>query len=73
MNEDIHLAANAIFSAYTYTTVYASVGASPTINDVVVVMVAGSSIKMIIKKISPTPGIYVLGRPKHIVPKFING
>ena len=73
MNEDIHLASDAIFSAFTYTTVYASVGASPTINDVVVVMVAGVTLKIIVKSISATAGIYVLGRPKHRVPQDING
>ena len=73
MNEDIHDSPNAVLSAYTYTQVYASAALSPTINGTVVPMVAGSSIKIIVKSISATAGIFVLGRPKHIVPQYING
>ena len=36
MNEDIHASADANTTGYTYTQVYASVAASPTINGVVV-------------------------------------
>jgi hypothetical protein len=62
---DIHSiivpASGATFSAYSYTEVYAGAGGAPTINGVSVTMAAGSSIKIKVKSISATPGIYLLG------------
>lgn len=62
---DIHSiivsAASANFSAHSYTEVYAGSGGSPTINGVSVTMAAGSSIKIKVRSISATSGIYVLG------------
>jgi hypothetical protein len=73
MNEVIHLAANAVFSANTYTAVYCSAAGTPTINGVAVPMVAGSSIIILVKTISATAGIYVIGRQRLIAPSVING
>ena len=60
-NSIIHTAANANVTAFTYTQVYASAGASPTINDVVVPMVAGAVIDILVRTISSTGGIFVIG------------
>jgi hypothetical protein len=62
---DIHSilvsASSANFSAHSYTEVYAGSAASPTINGVAVTMGAGSSIKVKVRSISATAGVYLLG------------
>jgi len=73
MNEVIHLAADAVFSDFTYTAVYASSGASPEINGVSVPMVAGSTLVILVKSITATAGIYVVGRQRLVAPLVING
>jgi hypothetical protein len=73
MNEEIHASADADTTGYTYTQVYCSVAASPTINGVVVPMIAGSYMPIIIRTISATNNIFVLGRKKLIAPSVING
>lgn len=73
MNEVIHLAADAVFSAYTYTAVYAGSAASPVINGVTVTMAAGSNVVILVKSISATAGVFVIGRQRLIAPSVING
>ena len=60
----IHTAANADLSAYTYTEVYAGAGASPTINGTAVTMAAGSLLPILVRSISATAGVFVLGDKK---------
>lgn len=57
----IHSASSANVTAYTYTKVYASAAASPTINDVVVPMTAGLVLPILVRKISATANIFVIG------------
>lgn len=73
MNEVIHASADANFTGYTYTQVYASVGATPTINGTEVPMIAGSYMPIIVQSISSTANIFVLGRKKLVSPTQING
>jgi hypothetical protein len=54
-------AANANFSAHSYTEVYAGAAATPTINGVAVTMGAGSSISLWVRSISATANVYLLG------------
>lgn len=67
---DIHSiilpAANANFTAHTYTQVYAGAAASPTINGVAVTMAAGSSINIHVRTISATANVYVLGENQDV-------
>lgn len=73
MNEVIHLAANVVLSAYTYTQVYASVTATPTINGTVVSLVAGAFLPILVQSITPTANVYCVGRIRLISPQIING
>ena len=57
----IHTAAAADLTAYTYTKVYAGAGATPTINGTVVTMAAGSLIPILVRSISATAGVFVIG------------
>lgn len=57
----IHLAADADFTNYVYTVVYAGANATPTINGTVVTMGLGSSFNINLKSISATANVYVLG------------
>lgn len=57
----IHPASGATLSAYCYTTVYASADATPTINGTPVSLGGGSSIKILVRSISATPNVFVLG------------
>lgn len=57
----IHEASNANLTAFTYTQVYAGAGVSPTINDVTVNMAAGSTLDILVRSISSTPNVYVIG------------
>jgi len=57
----IHAAGDAVVSAFTYTQVYCGVAGSPTINDTVVPMVAGATIDILVRTISGTAGIFVIG------------
>lgn len=61
------------FTAYTYTQVYAGSAASPIINGTTVTMAAGSSILILVKSISSTAGVYVIGRKRITPPLVING
>lgn len=55
-------ASTANFTAHTYSEVYAGTTASPTINGVIVPMVAGTTIKMTVRSITgDTGGIYLFG------------
>ncbi len=57
----IHSASTANTTAFTYSQVYASIAASPTINGQLVPMAAGSSLDINVNTISATIGIFVLG------------
>ena len=69
-NNDVYsiivAAANANFSAHSYTQVYAGAAATPTINGVVVTMAAGSSIEIKVKSISATANVYLLGENQDV-------
>lgn len=54
------------FTAHTYTQVYAGAAATPTINGLVVTMAAGSSLDIIVKSISSTANVYLLGENKDV-------
>jgi hypothetical protein len=62
---DIHsiivAAANANFTAHSYTEIYANVAASPTVNGVAIALAAGQSIKIKVKSISATANVFLLG------------
>jgi hypothetical protein len=73
LNDVIHSAANADFTGYTYTQVYAQVSASPVINGTTVTLPAGMSIPMLIRTISPTGDVFVIGKKNIIVPQYLNG
>jgi len=49
------------FSAHSYTEVYAATTVTPIINGVSVSMVAGTSIKIVVRSISNGTGTYLLG------------
>lgn len=57
----IHASADADFANYMYYEIYASAAATPTINGVVVSMGASSTLPIILKAISSTANVYVLG------------
>ena len=61
INSIIHLAASADTTGYTYTSVYAGAGASPVINGTTVLMAAGSTIDVLVRTISPTASVFVIG------------
>ena len=67
---DIHsiivAAANANFSAHTYTQVFAGADATPTINGVSVTMAGSSILNIKVKSISSTANIYLLGEKKDV-------
>jgi len=68
---DIHSiivpAANANFTAHTYTQVYAGAAASPTINGIAVTMAAGSVINIKVRSISATANVYLLGENLDVI------
>ena len=68
---DIHSiivpAANANFTAHTYTQVYAGATAFPTINGIAVTMVAGSVINIKVRSISATAKVYLLGENLDVI------
>lgn len=69
----IHASADADLTGYTYTSVYASAAATPTINGTAVAMIAGGTINVLVKSITSTANVYVLGRKRLIPPQVING
>ena len=69
----IDAAADANFSANTYTRVYASSAATPTINGTVIPLIAGGSIEVLVQSISATANVFVIGRKKNLPPSLING
>tara|TARA_R110000796_G_scaffold58413_5_gene134907 strand:- start:14957 stop:15193 length:237 start_codon:yes stop_codon:yes gene_type:complete len=75
INSVIHAAADAEVSAYTYTKIYASVTASPVINGTTVPLVAGFTIELLVKTITPTANVFVIGYSKLLErsPTVING
>ena len=75
LNSVIHAAADAELTGFTYTRIYASTAASPVINGTTVSMAAGSSIEILVKSISSTNNIFVIGYSKTIEksPTVING
>ena len=68
---DIHSiivpAANANFTAHTYTQVYAGAAATPTINGIAVTMAAGSFINIKVRSISATANVYLLGENLDVI------
>jgi hypothetical protein len=57
----IHEASSANTTGYTYIQVYAGAAATPTINGVAVNMAAGSTIDVVVKSISATSNVFVIG------------
>jgi len=64
INSIIHTAADADLTGFTYTQVYAGAGATPTINGTAVVMAAGSTIDILVRSITPTGSVFVIGDKK---------
>lgn len=58
---------------HIYTQVYAGASATPIINGSAVSMVAGVTLSILVKTISGTPDIFVLGQKRIVVPTQING
>lgn len=71
----IHEAANADLTNFAYTEIYAGANATPTINGVAVTMAAGTTLDVVVKSISATANVYVLGEPKSTYnpPSIIGG
>jgi len=63
----IRAAADADFVNELYFQVYASQTASPTVNGVAINMGASSSIDIIVKSISSTANVFVIGDKKDSV------
>jgi len=61
INSIIHTAASADLTAFTYTQVYAQVSASPTINGVAVTIPAGATLDILVRSISATANVFVIG------------
>lgn len=57
----IHTAAAADVTGYTYFKVYASVAATPTINGVAVAIPAGVTIEILVRSITATANVFVIG------------
>tara|TARA_R110000851_G_scaffold172952_13_gene319263 strand:+ start:567 stop:797 length:231 start_codon:yes stop_codon:yes gene_type:complete len=72
INHVIHLTTDVDFNIYVYTQVYAGTNASPTINGDVVDMFAGTTFDILVKTISSTPNVYLLGKKRLFNPMFIN-
>jgi len=67
INSVIHAAADADFSAFTYNrVVIGPAAASPTVNGTTLTLGASSSFEIVLRTISATPGVYVLGYPNHL-------
>ena len=77
MNNVIHTTfsgANQLdFTNYVYDTVYASANATPIINGTAVPILAGLTITVLVRTISETAAVYVIGKKKLIAPTVING
>lgn len=54
-------AAQANFTAHTYSEIYVGANATFTVNGVVVTASAGSNIKLTVRSISATANVYLLG------------
>ena len=66
-NSIIHAWDNAVFSAHTYTVVYASVDSTAVINGVSVFLVATTQLDLKVRSISAdTSNVYVLGEKKDV-------
>lgn len=61
----IQPASAADLTAYTYTKVYAQVSATPTINGTAVTMPAGTTIEILVRSITSTAGVFVIGDKKE--------
>jgi len=59
-------ASAANFTAHTYTMVYAGAAATPTINGVAIPMVAGSSLNIKVKTITPTGNVFLFGENNNV-------
>lgn len=62
----IHPASSANVTAFTYSQVYASSAATPTINGVSVSMAAGTILDINVNTISATANVYVLGEKVNL-------
>ena len=70
---DVNMAGGSLDMAnYVYTSVYAGVAATPVINGTTVTMIAGSTIVILVKSISATPDIFVIGLQRLVPPSIIN-
>jgi len=61
INSIIHTATLADVTGFTYSKVYAGAAATPTINGTVTTMAAGSTIDILVRSISPTANVFVIG------------
>ena len=63
----IHAAADADLTNYAYFKVYAGADSTVTINGVSVTMAKGSDIDIVVKSISATAYVYVIGEPMNVI------
>jgi hypothetical protein len=73
LNDIIHSAANADFTGYTYTQVYAQASATPTVNGTAITLPAGISIPILVRSITSTADVFLIGKKNVIVPTYLNG
>ena len=73
MNQIIHLSTTADLTLNTYTSIYAGVGGTITVNGTSVTMGAGSTLEILVKTITGAAGIYLIGNARIGVPTTING
>ena len=66
INSIIVAAPDADFTKHYYVGVYAGANATPTINGIPITMGAGSELEIIIKSISATANVYLLGHNKNV-------
>ena len=59
----VHTPANAVYSANTYTAVYAQITATPTINGQNITIQAGTILPIAVQSCSNTANIFLLGHP----------
>ena len=72
INNVIHTENKIDLNNFIYTEIYAFSDAIPEVNGTFVNMAAGSSIEILIKSISLTPNVYLIGKGRINSPSIIN-
>lgn len=63
----IHEATNADLNNYYYFKIYASANTEVTINGVTLTLVAGTTLPLVVKSISSTANIFLIGYKKSVL------